>query len=171
MTRYVDGPTEYTLPPLYPVFLSLFALFSNCSFAALVGQSILSTLTIPLLYLLGHRLHGPWAGLVASGVYCLWLPNIIAVWVPMQESIYIPLTVLGFVFIARSLETSGRVPMLFAGLAFGAAALTRSMPMYFLPAAAVVLLVSAGVRKRAASQVLFLLLGFCVLTIPYSIAL
>jgi hypothetical protein len=74
--------------------------------------------------------------------------------------------------LARAVTRSSPSPAFAAaGLVFGLAALTRSMPLFFVgPAAILHVLMSvdrrAGVRKAAA-----LLLGFAVLTIPYSVML
>ena len=77
----------YVLPPAYPVFLSLFALFPGYPFSAQVGQIFMSTATIALLFFLGRQLHSERAGLIAAAIYAAWLPNIIAVWSTMQEAI------------------------------------------------------------------------------------
>lgn len=162
----------YVLPPAYPVFLSLFALFPGYPFTAQVGQVFFSTATIVLLFFLGRQLHSERAGLIAAAVYAVWLPNVIAVWSTMQEAIYVPIALLAFVLLLRAAarEASARWwDYAVAGVAFGVATLTRSMPMYVLPFL-VALLVYRD-RARSAANVAALLAGFCLLTIPYSVAL
>lgn len=166
----------YVLPPAYPVFLSLFALFPGYPFTAQVGQVFLSTLTIALLFVLGRQLHSPRAGLIAAAIYACWVPNIIAVWSTMQESLYIPLVVLAFAVLVRASAPNGQRHarqrsggFALAGLVFGVATLTRSIPMYALPVLAAV----SWYRHRKASlrYIAALFAGFFLVTLPYSAAL
>ena len=177
--RHHSGGKRYALPPLYPLFLSLFAMFPHYPFTAQLGQVGLATLTIFVMFHLGRSLHSDKAGLLAAGIYALWLPNIIAVWSTMQEALYLPLLLSAFLFLLWATRAGGS-PLLLAlsGLSFGLAALTRSMTVYFvLPAAILVVLhnrkkSSLGTRR---SRPLLLagafLGGFALLTLPYSFAL
>lgn len=161
----------YVLPPAYPVFLSLFALFPGYPFTAQVGQVILSSATVLLMFFLGRELHSERAGLIAAAIYVFWIPNVIAVWSTMQESIYVPLVVLAFVLLLRATSKDDARPRdyAFAGIVFGLATLTRSMPMYVLPVLAALLVYRD--RRRSFGNVAALFLGFLVLTLPYSVAL
>jgi hypothetical protein len=159
------GGTQYVLPPLYPLFLSAFAAFPGFPLSAQVAQIVLSTTAMACLYLLGRRVHSEKAGLLAALAYSLWLPDVIAVWSTMQEALYVPLILISFVLLFRGLarDDGGAIPLLPAGIGFGVAALTRSMPLYFLP----VLALLTWDRRRAAG----LVGGFLVVTLPYSAAL
>ena len=162
----------YVLPPAYPVFLSLFALFPGYPFSAQVGQILMSTAAIALLFFLGRQIHSERAGLIAAAIYAAWLPNIIAVWSTMQESIYVPIVLLAFVLLLRALskeDAATRWDFAAAGAAFGVATLTRSMPMYLLPFLAALMLYRD--RSRSVWNVAALFGGFCLLTIPYSVSL
>lgn len=160
----------YVLPPLYPSFLSLFALFPGYPFNAQVGQVLLSSLIIVLMFHLGRQIHSERAGLAAAAVFAAWLPNIIAVWSTMQEALYIPLVVLSFVLFLRGVGKESRFWGFFlAGTAFGLTALTRSMPVYFMPIAAVFLFARRG--RKSGLQIAGLALGFALATVPYSLAL
>jgi len=162
----------YVLPPAYPAFLSLFALFPGYPFSAQVGQVFMSTAVVALLFFLGRQIHSERAGLIAAAIYAAWLPNIIAVWSTMQESIYVPLVLLAFVLLLRALgkeHAATRWDFAAAGAAFGVATLTRSMPMYVLPFLAALMVYRD--RSRSVWNVAVLFGGFCLLTIPYSVAL
>jgi 4-amino-4-deoxy-L-arabinose transferase-like glycosyltransferase len=150
--------------------LSVFAIFPSYPFNAQVGQIVLATLTIVLVFALGSQIHSERAGLIAAGVYALWLPNLIAVWSTMQEALYVPLLVLGFVLLFRAAGREGGFwAFCLAGIVFGAAALTRSMPVYFVPLAAALLWQR---RLGKSSRVVGgFLLGFSLATVPYSFAL
>ncbi len=162
----VEG-RRYALPPLYPVFLSFFALLPGFPINALIGQVILAALGCLAVFLLGREIHSDRAGLVAATLYALWFPNIIAVWSTMQETLFIPLLLCGFAVLLRARAFGGCA---LAGLVLGLAALTRSMPLYYIPVASVLLAWSHGIRRGAAFA-LALALGFAALTVPYSIAL
>jgi len=162
----------YVLPPAYPVFLSLFALFPGYPFSAQVGQVFMSTATIALLFFLGRQLHSERTGLIAAAIYAAWLPNIIAVWSTMQESIYVPIVLLAFVLLLRGVvkqDAASRWDFAAAGAAFGIATLTRSLPMYMLPFLAALMVYRD--RSRSIWNVAALCGGFLLLTIPYSVAL
>jgi len=159
----------YVLPPAYPVFLSLFALFPGYPFTAQFGQVVMATATVFLLFFLGRQIHSERAGLIAAAVYAAWLPNIIAVWSTMQESIYVPVVVLAFVLLLRAVnrdDTATPWDYAFAGIAFGVATLTRSMPMYVMPLLAMTMF--ARDRRRSLGRTAALFAGFLLLTIPYS---
>ena len=167
MVEHAVEGRRYALPPLYPVFLSLFALLPGFPVNVLVGQAALAALGCIFVFLLGRAIHSDRAGLVAAAFYALWFPNVIAVWSTMQETLFIPLVLSGFVVLLRARTFGG---FALAGLLLGAAALTRSMPLYYVPVAAVLLLWRDGIR-RGAVLASGLALGFAALTVPYSIAL
>ena len=166
----VDGH-DYALPPLYPAFLSLFALGRGFPFTAQLGQLLLATLTIVLIFWLGRALHSTRAGIIAAGAYAVWFPNVIAVWSTMQEALYVPLVVLAFVLFLRARDKPSWLRFALAGTAFGVAALTRSMPLYFLLPAMLLHVVLSRERRRSAAEAGVLLVGFLLLTVPYSVAL
>jgi 4-amino-4-deoxy-L-arabinose transferase-like glycosyltransferase len=162
----VEG-RRYALPPLYPVFLSLFALLPGFPVNALLGQAVLAALGCLCAFVMGREIHSDRAGLIAAGFYALWFSNVIAVWSTMQETLFIPLLLAGFALLLRARRAPG---FAVAGLCLGLAALTRSMPLYYLPVAACLLLWEYGLRRGAVFTVA-LYLGFALPTVPYSIAL
>ena len=167
----VEG-RDYALPPLYPVFLSLFALFPSFPFTAQVGQVLLATLAIAMVFELGRQTHSVRAGLVAAAIYALWLPNVIAVWSTMQETLYIPLLLVAFVLLTRAVNReAGWRTFGASGVVFGLAALTRSMPVYFMLPASMLYVAMARDRKIALGGLVVWLGGFALVTVPYSAAL
>ena len=133
---------------------------------------LLSVATIPVMFALGRRMHSAAAGLIAAASFAVWVPNIFNVWSTSQETVYIPLVLLGFLMLARAIDEDA-TPSSFAlaGAVFSAAALTRSMPIFFVPPAALVHVLASRTPRRAIPQAAACLAGFLVLTLPYSIAL
>jgi 4-amino-4-deoxy-L-arabinose transferase-like glycosyltransferase len=167
----VEG-RHYALPPLYVVFLSIFARFFSFPLSAQIAQVLLATAAIFFMFELGRLIHSPRSGLIAAAVYALWLPNIIAVWSTMQETLYVPLILLAFVLLGRALELEATSLMYgLAGAVFGLAALTRSMPVYFMLPLTLLILIVVNKRSRSWRGVAALLVGFGLMTVPYSIAL
>jgi 4-amino-4-deoxy-L-arabinose transferase-like glycosyltransferase len=166
VTHGVEG-RRYVLPPLYPVFLSLFARLPGYPGNAQLAQVALSSLTVLLSFLLGRRIHSDRGGLIAAAFQAVWLPSVIAVWSTMQEALYVPLVLLGFALLLRAQRF---VEFLTAGSVVGLAALTRSMPVYYLPVAIVLLLWQKGFRGGSLASA-GLALGFALFTVPYSVAL
>src|SRR3989304_2058739 len=128
----VEG-RRYALPPLYPVFLSLFALLPGFPVNVLIGQALLAALGCLCAFLLAREIHSDRAGLVAAAFYALWFPNIIAVWSTMQETLFVPLVLSGFAVLLRARAFGG---FALAGLLLGLAALPPSMPPSSVPLAA-----------------------------------
>ena len=169
---YAINNQRHALPPMYSVFLSIFALFPGFPLTAQIAQVVLSIASILLVFALGRRLHSISSGLIAAGAYALWVPNIFNVWSTSQETLYVPLILGSFLLLARALDDPGSWrAFLLAGVAFGAAALTRSMPLFFVLPAAALHVWSNGFRRRAALQAVAFVVGFALLTAPYSMAL
>jgi hypothetical protein len=164
--RYEFAHRYFYLPPLYPVFLSLFSAFSNMALAAQLGQMVLGVAAVALVYETGRLVHSERAGLLAASIYALWFPGVITSWF-YQETLYVPLVLLAFVLYLRAKSFTG---FGIAGTVFGLAALTRSMPLYFLP-----LLLAAHLFFNRGNEgrrhPLAIGLGFAAFVLPYSVAL
>lgn len=163
--RYEWAGRYFYLPPLYPVFLSLFSVFPDMAVAAQLGQLVLGVAAVGLVYEIGRLIHSVKTGLLAASIYALWFPGIITAWF-YQETLYIPVLLLAFVLYLRA---SSFTAFGLSGAAFGLAALTRSMPLYFLPLALAVHLIAA--RGKGVGHSLAIGLGFAAAVLPYSVAL
>src|SRR4051812_39857082 len=169
---YMINGQQHALPPLYSVFLSLFALFPGFPSSAIVAQLVLGVVSNALVFVLGRQLHSVRTGLIAALGYALWVPNIFGVWSTSQESLYIPLVLAAFSLFARASQRELAPPAFgIAGAAFGAAALTRSMPLFFAFPAACMHVLLAKDRRRAVPQSAAFVAGFLLLVVPYSAAL
>ena len=168
---YSINAQQHALPPMYSVFLSFFALFPGFPLSAQVAQVVLGTIAILLVFELGRLMHSRAAGLVSAAAYALWVPSIFNVWSTSQETLYLPLILLAFVVLCRAMLARSLVSFGLAGLVFGVAALTRSMPMFFVLPAAALYVVIATDRRRGAREALTLIAGVLLVVVPYSAAL
>jgi hypothetical protein len=172
VAKYEVHGQVYALPALYSIFLSVIALFPGLPFSAQLAQIVLSTIAIALLFTLGRMLHSPATGLWASAAYAASASSIFNVWSTSQETLYIPLLLLAFVLYARALISDGG-PLAFAvaGAVLGVAALTRSMPLFFVVPFAALHVASAPNRRVALRQSIVCLTGFALVVVPYCVGL
>jgi hypothetical protein len=169
---YVINGQRHALPPLYSVFLSVFLLFPGFPRSAQVAQVVLGALATLPVFFLGRRIHSVTAGLVAATAYALWMPGILNVWSTSQETLYIPILLSCFVLLLRAIDRdAGPLAFALAGVMFSAAALTRSMPLFFMLPAACTHVLLARDRRRAGWQGAALLAGFLLVIVPYTIGL
>ena len=167
---YTWGGREYALPPLFSIYLAPFARFASYPFNAFVGLALLNALAIPLIVRLGTRLHSLTAGLVGGLLYACWGSDIVGLAQVRQEPLYVPLVIAATLALVRAWDRRGAGAFALAGAAFGLAALCRSMPIYFVAAAAVAVVLRDW-RMAGRREALALVGGFAALTLPYSLAL
>jgi len=172
VAKYVANGQVYALPPLYSIFLSGVALFPGMPFSAQFAQIVLSTIAIALVFTLGRMLHSSATGLWASAASAASVSNIFSVWSTSQETLYIPLLLLAFVLYARALiRDAGPLAFGAAGAVLGLAALTRSMPLFFVVPFAALHVVTAPNRSVALRQSAVYLAGFAIVVAPYCVGL
>jgi len=135
--------------PLYPLFLAgIFTLFGPGFWPALVVQSILRGITVAGVALLGRRFLTGRAGLIA-GVLVAVYPGMVHNYMRfMTEVLYIPVFLLSYYLVERTLNTEGMNATARAGAVSGAAALTRSISFFFTLLMAVWLLIGKGSTAR-----------------------
>jgi hypothetical protein len=172
VARYPINGQIHALPPLYSIFLSFIALWPGLPLSALIVQLVLAVAAIALVFALGRMVHSPAAGLLAASAYALSVSSIFNVWSTSQEALYLPLVLLAFLVLGRAVtKGAGSGAFAVAGALFGLAALTRSMPLFFVVPAAGAHVAMAPDRRAAARQAATFLCGFALLTVPYSIGL
>ena len=165
---------QYVKAPLYPFLLWFFALAPAYPLSAAVVQVLLNGIVaVWALFSIGRTLHSSRTGLIAAAAFAVLGHAITGATLFMQENVVIPLTLAAFaVFLRAAAVPATPVPRFgIAGLVFGAAALVRSMPLYFVPAAALMHVVAARERRRAFRQASALVLVFCAVILPYCVVI
>lgn len=160
--------------PAYPVFLAsiyvLVGVGARRFFFARLAQALLTASIAPLGWSLareagfGERT-ARWAAAILAGFPLLIIyPLALA-----TENLFLILTTAALILILRATNRMRRRDALLAGLTMGLAALTRSIITAFVPLVILFWLLGAREKRRAATNSLFFLLGFFVLTMPWAV--
>jgi hypothetical protein len=123
-------------PPLYPYFIGFFSLFGGLT-AVKWAQVGFSALIAPVLGLLGRRVFGPEAGLLAAGFAAAY-PEL--VWFSVHfwvEGVFVVLLYGAFERLFAADERASTALAALSGLLFGLSVLARETALYFLPVVAV----------------------------------
>lgn len=131
-------------PPLYVLYL---ALWVKLGLTSIDGQRVVSCLlgaaAVALIGLLGKRVAGPRAGLIAAGVAALYPQLFVVDGTLISESLYVPLIVASLLLAYRVLDQPSVVRAAGLGAAIGLATLTRPDGILLVP------LLAAPVAWRA----------------------
>ena len=123
-------------PPLYPYFIGVLSAFLGGLTAVKVAQVLVGAMLAPALGLLGLRVFGPAAGMVAAGIAAFY-PEL--VWFSVHfwvEGVFVVLLWWSFERLVAA-DAEGSWPLAaVAGLLFGLSILARETALYFLPLAA-----------------------------------
>ena len=138
----------YLWAPGFIAFLALCKVVAGDSLMApRLVQVLLSTATVPLLFILGRRFHGRQAGLAAAAVFAVY-PNLVGfthlLW---PATLYIFWFTLGITLLVAG-EKPARRQVAAAGICLGLAALVRGQALYFAPLAGVWLVLAAAPQER-----------------------
>ena len=162
---------HYLKAPLYPAMMCIFAFIWRSGFPLNVAmfQVLISVASGLAMFRIGQRLHSPKAGLIATAFYMFFLPNFAS---PMfgQEALFIPLSLAAMALHLECAATD-RQPRAFAlaGVLYGLTALTRSLPLYYLPPVAALHVLWATNRRLGVRQATALLVGLFLTILPYSL--
>jgi 4-amino-4-deoxy-L-arabinose transferase-like glycosyltransferase len=184
---------ELRRTPLYPLFVAAsLALFGQDLTALALAQQALGLATVGLVYVLGARLFGRGAGLLAALAMALSGPQLVYERYVMTEALFgLALAGLGVVLVAAvqpqpghsaDLPTLGArgaahgkqapqvllLPLL-AGLAIGVAALTRPVAQAILPLLLLALLLGLPRWRPALKAAGLALVGYVLLVGPWAV--
>lgn len=165
---FQEGP--YFRAPLYPWFLGfLFELFGDSMLAPRVVQCLLGTLSTILVYLVGERAVSRRVGLVAEVVVATYWVLIYFDGELLIPTLFVPLELwalwctLGLARVARPRSA------VFAGLAWGLAAIARPNVLLFLPFLALWLLLRRSGGRPSWRPALALCAGVLVPILPITL--
>ena len=162
------SPLRYRLifhPPFYPYFIGAFSLLGGLA-AVKWAQVVVASLIAPVLGLLGRRVFGPEAGLLAAG-FAAFYPEL--VWFSAHfwvEAVFVVLLYAAFERLVAADQAASWSVAATAGALFGLSVLARETALYFLPVAALWLAFrrSDGHRRAAA-----LLLAAVLVIAPWTL--
>jgi len=164
---FINGEGRAFRPPLYPFFLAAVYLFTGVEnfIAVRVVQTIVSTATVGLLFLLARKMAGQRAGMIAAVMSSIYPYFVYFVPEITSETLFLFLFVLAILLLCW-----GRDPLkhFLAGVALGLSALCRSNVLIFAPFAAIWVLLKDLLNKtRAFKLAILYLLGLVLVVAPW----
>ncbi len=161
-------------PPLYPLFLAgIFGIFGKGFTAILIIQSIIRGLTVGLVGWLGRKYFNPKVGIAAATILAFYPLMIWTYTRFVSECIYLPMFIVSFAMLDRSVHSQNARESWAAGLATGLATLIRSTSFFFTLVVAFWLAVRKTNGKRfsriAVRNALLLLIGMITVISPWTI--
>jgi len=115
----------YLRPPLLPFFISLFYIFFHSELLANFLIAFLSSLGVPLLYLLGRELFDKETGVIASFIYTFLPLSLSLSHSILVDSILPTFWIISFLFIFRFLEKGRALDASLAGFFVGLSVLLK----------------------------------------------
>ncbi len=141
-------------PPLYAIFLAAFNELGLTTMDEHRAVScLLGTAAVALIGLIGRRLAGPRAGLIAAGVGALYPQLFLIDGTLISESLYVPLVALSLLAAYRLRERPGPGRAALLGIAVGLATLTRPDGILLLVLLAFPVVVSTGRGHRLSGSI------------------
>ena len=154
-------------PPLYPLIASIFYYFKLGITGIRIFQVFLSSLTVPLIYLIGEKGFSKKVGIV-SGIISIFYPFFIFYnGFLLTETLFLFLVVLTF-YIFVNLEKNIKY-YIFAGITLGLAGLCRPTMQSFLPFILFLILMTKEAVKPKLQKSFILLLFFSLTISPWVI--
>jgi 4-amino-4-deoxy-L-arabinose transferase-like glycosyltransferase len=136
-------------PPLYPLYLSAFSLLGLDSLDAHRAVScLLGPIAVVLIGLLGRRVAGERAGLLAAALAAVYPQLVMVDGTVITEALYAPLVAAILLATYRLLDRPGPWAAAALGAAIGVATLTRSEALLLVVLLALPACVVAGLRRR-----------------------
>lgn len=175
---FFGTPTSY-YPPGYPLFLGSLqwvldriGLSDHTYVAAAVVQALLSGVAIAAVIVVGTRLSGRRAGLVAGAVFAFWPNLVIHSSLMLSETLYLTLFSVSLAGAVTMVDAEGRLqrwPAVAAGLGLGGATLVRPQVLV-VPVAFVVVWLAARLPLRdVARRAAVLGAGVVVVVMPWTV--
>jgi 4-amino-4-deoxy-L-arabinose transferase-like glycosyltransferase len=169
LTLHYAGQPWFEKPPvLFWLMAASSSFFGMTEFALRLPSAFFGISAVALQYLAGLRLSGRLAG-VAAAIFLLGVPQFVAY--SRLAMMDVPLTVLGMLSFVLLLYGGRRtLPVMFAGISFGLAILTKSAAaLLFIPGLVAIALASHGLRFFWSKEMLWGAASTLVIALPWHI--
>lgn len=168
------GPEYFSVSPLYTYFLAFFYLiFSKQIFLIQLFQIIISTLTIPVLYLVGKNLHSDKVGYTAAFLAAFFGNFIFYSTAILETTIQVFIVSALLFFLTQDFERRVEKKWFLIGLLLALTALTRETILIFAPIALIWLITRGRSFEKINSQfgkvIAAYILGLLILIVPFII--
>jgi 4-amino-4-deoxy-L-arabinose transferase-like glycosyltransferase len=151
-------------PPLYPLILSLLYFLKFNLLGIRIFQTIISSLTVIFIYLLGKEIFDEKTGFFSSLISIFYPFFIFYTGFLLTETLFVFLIVLTFFYLVKIVEKNGNLSLK-AGIIMGLAGLTRpNIQLFFLISIFHILFLKDKWKK-----ILLFSAGFCVVLMPWII--
>jgi len=157
------------LPPGYSLFLAgVYWLFGHSFFAVRLVQAILGALTVVLAYVLTKHVFDEKVAKLGAWILAFYPQSVQFADLMQTETVFLFLFLLAMILFVRALKGASWRNLVAAGLLFGAAALVRSIIMFYLPLIVGFFLIFKRDRQMIKKSVLVTLLMFATIA-PWTI--
>jgi len=168
------GPEYFSASPLYSYFLAIFyVFFSKQVFLIQLVQIIISTLTIPVLYLVGKNLHSDKVGYTAAFISAFFGNFIFYSTAILETTLQVFLVSSLLFFLTQDFERKVEKKWFLIGLLVALTALTREAVLIFVPIALLWLIFKGRSFEKIKSQFTKVLaayiLGLLIIIVPFVI--
>lgn len=163
------GPMPFYLAPLYPYFVALiYAIAGHSVTVVYLIQMLLGVSNGLMVYLLGRRLFGHWAGVAGMGMVFLYGPLMYLESKLLSETLSVSLNLASLLLLARALDRPSWGRLLLAGIVLGAAVICRPVMLIFTVLLSVYLLSASAEtgKKIAGKQLALLWMGVLLVILP-----
>lgn len=168
---YIDeyhGKRWSSRPPLYPLMLAGLYIISGKSFIIpVLIQSILGTLTVLFVYLIGKHLFGERVGIFASVLAAIYPYYVFHDTSIQENALFTLLTAVTIFFLLKSSKSVSLFHSFLTGIFFSLAVLTRVTLLTLVPFA--VLWFMVVLKNKRSQMILVMLLGFIIVSTPWLI--
>lgn len=164
----LDRASRIGRMPAYPVMIAaLQAAFGGGLLPVRVGDALLGTALVALVYLLGMEFYGRREAALAAGIAAVYPFLVVQAVLVLSETLFMAFAVAGAFFVARAWKQPRAAWGALAGLAFGLATLTRGSYLALAPLTAIGFVVGRCGERRACTCAAMLLGVFALTLAPW----
>jgi tetratricopeptide (TPR) repeat protein len=168
------GPEYFSVSPLYSYFLAIiYLIFSKQVFLIQLIQIIISTLTIPVLYLVGKNLHSDKVGYTAAFISAFFGNFIFYSTAILETTLQVFLVSSLLFFLTQDFERKVEKKWFLIGLLLALTAFTREAVLIFVPITLLWLIFKGRSFEKIKSQftkvIAAYILGLLILIVPFII--